>query len=331
MPAHLRDLVKVVSQKTERRKNYLQWVEKEYQFLPLIGMGVDDLVPIQLPLLDLYVPLKASRERPVGGATVANPRLAGRPFPPAETHAEDRLGRPEPVVDLLRAHPAVVILGDPGSGKTTFLKYLALRFARDGGDDLGLGSRLPLLVPLSEYGAVAKQKTLGEFIHLYFKTRCLTVPLGEIIDGAFNSGAALLLLDGLDEVRDAGQRSLVVKRVVNFFTSYQAAGNRFVVTSRIVGYRQVRPVVEGLVECTLLDFDDVEIEGFVEKWTAAIELAARGATPVAEREAGTRGASRRHSSQPRCSEDGGEPVAVDHPGIDEAEPGRAAGKASRAV
>jgi hypothetical protein len=87
MAARLEDLVKVVSQKTERRTNYLQWVEQEYQFLPLIGMGVDDVVPIQLPLLDLYVPLKASRERPAGGATVANPRLAGRPLPPEETAA----------------------------------------------------------------------------------------------------------------------------------------------------------------------------------------------------------------------------------------------------
>ena len=62
-------------------------------------------------------------------------------------------------------------------------------------------------------------------------------------------------------------------------------GNKFVLTSRIVGYREVRPAAEGLAEATLVDFEQEEIESFVNKWTTAIEQTARGRTPVAVQEA----------------------------------------------
>ncbi|RME56933.1 MAG: hypothetical protein D6790_14050, partial [Caldilineae bacterium] len=82
-----------------------------------------------------------------------------------------------------------------------------------------------------------------------------------------------------------GQRRDVVNRVVDFFSLHSQQGNKFILTSRIVGYGQVKPTVEGLTECTLVDFGDEEIELFITKWSRAIEIAARGDTPVAAQEA----------------------------------------------
>jgi formylglycine-generating enzyme required for sulfatase activity len=73
--------------------------------------------------------------------------------------------------------------------------------------------------------------------------------------------------------------------VVDFFRFHRPAGNKFVLTSRVVGYRDVRPSAEGLGECTLVDFEQAEIEAFVDKWTAAIERAAHGENLVAAGEA----------------------------------------------
>ncbi|MFL6258078.1 MAG: formylglycine-generating enzyme family protein, partial [Thermoanaerobaculia bacterium] len=98
-------------------------------------------------------------------------------------------------------------------------------------------------------------------------------------------GEVLLLLDGLDEVRELKHRNLVVERVKDFYSLHRGAGNKFVMTSRVVGYREVRPAAEGLAEATLVDFDDEEIEVFVEKWTAAIEKAAAGETQAAREDA----------------------------------------------
>jgi len=109
--------------------------------------------------------------------------------------------------------------------------------------------------------------------------------LQPMLDEALKRGGAVVLLDGLDEVKDLGLRHLVVERVVDFYAFHRRQGNKFVLTSRIVGYRGVRPTAEGLAECTLVDFDDEEIELFVERWTLAIEDAVRGPTLVAAQEA----------------------------------------------
>jgi formylglycine-generating enzyme required for sulfatase activity len=73
--------------------------------------------------------------------------------------------------------------------------------------------------------------------------------------------------------------------VRDFYSRHRKAGsggNRFVLTSRIVGYREVRLAAEGLVEATLVDFDDGEIKEFLGKWTASIEKAVGGETGVAQ-------------------------------------------------
>ncbi len=265
--------------------SYLRYVLDRYRYLGLKGMGVSDRVPLRLPLLDLYVPLKARLEMPEGETWKRDLRLAGRAL------AEGgRLGEPQPVLDLLRQHDGLVILGDPGAGKTTFLKFIALHLALGRGAALGLESRLPVLLPLSAYAnALAGRDALrlDDFIAAYLHELGSDMPIAEMLTQSLDRGAALILLDGLDEVQDPALRHTVVERVVDFYTLHRRSGNKFVLTSRIVGYRAVRPAaVEGLNECTLVDFESEEIEAFVSRWTAAVEKQAQGETAVAQADAG---------------------------------------------
>jgi len=272
-------------QATER---YLAHLVDRYRYLDFKGMGVSDRVPLRLPLVEMYVPLKARVELPEGETWTRQLRLAGRKVSADEAEAiGPRLSEPTSVLDLLRQHDGLIILGDPGAGKTTFLKYLALRLAMGEGASLGLAARLPVLLPLSAYASalVGRDVPLDRFIAEYDRDRGVDLPIGPMLDEALAQGGALLLLDGLDEVRDLAQRHLVVNRVVEFITFHRRKGNKFVLTSRIVGYRQVRPTCEGLAECTLIDFSDEDITLFVEQWTGALERAARGNTPVAASEA----------------------------------------------
>jgi formylglycine-generating enzyme required for sulfatase activity len=269
-------------------EGYLTYLLDRYQHLDFKGMGVSDRVPLRLPLVDLYVPLKARIELPEGETWSRHLRLAGRQVSPEEAETVGRrLSEPAPLLDLLRQHDGLIILGDPGAGKTTFLKYLTLRLARGEGDKLGLGVRLPVLLPLSAYAnALAEAEIpLDQFITAYYRNLGLELPLKEMLAEVLGQGGALLLLDGLDEVKSLAQRHLVVERMVNFFTLHRRQGNKFIFTSRIVGYREVRPITEGLAECTLVDFEGEEIEAFVEKWTGALERGVRGDTAVAAQEA----------------------------------------------
>jgi formylglycine-generating enzyme required for sulfatase activity len=269
-------------------ESYLHYLLDRHRYLNVKGMGVSDRVPLRLPLLDLYVPLKARLTLPEGETWQRDLQLAGRRLSEEEQERlTGRLGEPQPVLDLLHRHDGLIILGDPGAGKTTFLKVLALRLALGEGDALGLGHRLPVLVPLSAYAnALAGDDVrLDDFIADYFRDIGADLPITPMLEEAFESGTALILLDGLDEVKDPARRHTVIERVVDFYTLHRRQGNAFVLTSRIVGYRQVRPTAAGLAECTLVDFEEAEIEAFVDRWTRALERQALGESAVARADA----------------------------------------------
>ena len=268
---------------------YLQYIHDRHTYLTMKGMGPAENVPLQLRLLDLYVPLKARREVPKGETWERNLKLAGRLANEDDTESLQamRLGEPELVLGILKEKDGVIILGDPGAGKTTFLKFLALKLARGEGEELGLDGRLPILLPLAAYANALQTNDvrLDDFIVEYFNDIGCDFPLAPLLNKALSVGKALILLDGLDEVKDLNLRNTVVERVTNFYASHRRQGSKFVLTSRVVGYRAVRAAAEGMLECTLVDFENDEITDFVTRWTVSLEKQALGDSTVARREA----------------------------------------------
>ncbi len=268
---------------------YLGYIFDRHQYLTMKGMGPSENVPLKLKLLELYVPLKARQELPKGETWERGLKLAGRELREGDPEAAQalRLGEPLPVLELLKEKDGVVILGDPGAGKTTFLKFLALKLAHAEGAELGLDGRIPILMSFAAYANALAEKNvrLDDFIASDFKERVNDLPIDTLLRDALESGRALILLDGLDEVKDLSLRTTVVERVTDFYTAHHRKGNKFVLTSRVVGYRAVRSVAEGMTECTLTDFDDDEIAEFILKWTTAIEKHAIGDTAVARHDA----------------------------------------------
>lgn len=268
-------------------QTYLDYILDRHYYLSLKGMGIADRIPLRLRLLDLYVPLKARLELPEGETWGRDLRLAGRVVTAEDPSRPLRLGNPVPVLEILKENSGLIVLGDPGAGKTTFLKYLALSLASGDGEKIGLGNRLPILLPLAAYANALQKEDipLDEYIAGYFAGIGAHLPIGPMLAEALQVGRTLILLDGLDEVKDLNLRNTVVERVVDFYAFHRRQGNKFVITSRIVGYRAVRPAAEGLIECTLVDFDDNEISQFVDRWVTALEKQAQGDTAVARADA----------------------------------------------
>jgi formylglycine-generating enzyme required for sulfatase activity len=274
--------------KTATQK-YLAFLAGKYRYLDIRGMGVTDRIPLKMELVDLFVPLKVRMDLPEGETWRRdNLKLAGRKIEKAEIgDIAERLSAPTPVLEKLKTEKALIVLGDPGSGKTTFLKYVALKIASGQGKSIGLGNRLPLLVPIKDFAASVSDSevALVEFIDQHYRNLGLSVSMKPSIEDALEKGHALILLDGLDEVTDEGMRKLMVDRVASHVAAESGRGNKFIMTSRIVGYKEIRPQVDGLVECTLVDFSDEDVADFAEKWTLAIEKTASQQEDVAGFEA----------------------------------------------
>lgn len=253
---------------------YLRSLLARHEYLDLHGMGVNGRLPIRLSLLGLFVPLHARLDLPDGDTWDRDDE------PSHLATASD----PQPLLDLLHAHDGLIVLGDPGSGKTTFLKYLALQLAQGNGAALGLENWLPVVLPLAAYAnALAEgDLPLGDFFVRYYRQRGWDLPLAAILSASLPQGGVLFLLDGLDEVNDVALRRLLVSRVLDFFSFQRQSGNKFVLTSRLVGYRAARQVVEGLAECTLLDLDGAAIGQFVSKWQEATGQGEAVLTAVAQ-------------------------------------------------
>lgn len=252
----------------ETTAQYLKMLIDRYQHLDFKGMGVSSRIPLRLPLLQLYVPLKARTELPEGDTwdrTEANDTN----IVPGESVA---------LLPLLQHHDGLVVLGDPGAGKTTFLRYLALTLALGLPLADHLNNRLPLVLSLSAYAdALTNQNiALDKFLAQFYRSLGLNVPIEKMITAALNKGQALLLLDGLDEIADPNLRQRLTAQIRTFYDINRRKGNKFVFTSRIVGYRQTRLMANNLVECTLADFTEQQVERFVYRWTSALETAVQG-------------------------------------------------------
>jgi predicted NACHT family NTPase len=199
--------------------------------------------------------------------------------------------------DALRAHTRLMVLGDPGAGKSTLLRYLALTAAlqadegrrtndqspsssvvRPSSSVIRLERRLPILLPLRRFAA--SSEALVDFLYTYAKqTYQLELPHG-FFERALEAGRCLVLFDGLDEVTASDQRVEVRDAVAALATRYSK--NRFVVTSRIIGYESAPLDRNTFAHHTIMPFNESEIATFIEKWYTARERDAHQANAQAE-------------------------------------------------
>jgi hypothetical protein len=145
-----------------------------------------------------------------------------------------------PLHTLVRDTPFLVILGDPGAGKSTLVKMIMLALAEGrAGAELGLGDEwLPIFFPVAAFAEARSdpgRRDLAplEYLRDYFAGRNQP-DYTPLFERALLAGRALLLFDGLDEVRE--DRLAIVKCLEDFIRAWDGPGNRFLATSRIAGY-----------------------------------------------------------------------------------------------
>ncbi|TKD12187.1 metallophosphoesterase [Polyangium fumosum] len=200
--------------------------------------------PIELPLADLFIPLHLSETQVLGYCSIDY---------------------------VLQHRNSVVVLGDPGMGKSTLLAYIALVFA--GGarlEGFKPGSRdVPLYIPLRDF--VRRQKvrpelTFLDYIELEARDRYeLPNVHRAFFEATLRMGEAIMLFDGLDEVGTEAERHRISIKIRAFRDDFPRC--RIWLTSRVYGYTENIRLSESKFEHYRIDpLDSDEINDFIERW-----------------------------------------------------------------
>ncbi len=269
------------------RRGYLAWVSLRANELPLLAG--DSGKPVQLSSVYTAL-LTEAREHGTADRDAAESRhsVIGRGE-----------GDRQSALEALDRERYLVLMGGPGSGKTTFLNFVALCMAgdllRDRAINLKLlrtpippeseardakpksqpqrwthGPLLPVRVVLRDFAAAlppagqpVDADALWNFIVRQLPEQLR--PCADHLQADLLTSGGLILLDGLDEVPDALQRREQVKQAVQEFAGiYREC--RFLVTSRTYAYQRQDWKLHAFAERELLPFTRGQIERFIETW-----------------------------------------------------------------
>lgn len=208
-----------------------------------------------------------------------------------------------PLFDVVDRNPRLVVLGDPGTGKSTLVNWIVHQLARDGRTPwkARFGDPIPLPFVLRDLG-IGRGITWDALLDKFLARPGHNLLKRDHLVRLLENGAAMPFLDGLDEIGDVATRRDLRDAVHDGLRRYPNC--RWLLTSRIVGYDEVpfhllaeaadalptdarwRDAAQPMVVCYAAPFDDPRIEEFAGKWYALRERdpfkVARGAKDLVD-------------------------------------------------
>ncbi|MCU7916772.1 MAG: HEAT repeat domain-containing protein [Candidatus Thiodiazotropha sp. (ex Epidulcina cf. delphinae)] len=252
-------------------KDYLSTIVAKYGYITPWGMLAANTG--RIPLEELYVPLKLRSEGLISSQYEDRDSIG---IQVDERHSlQSILNRME--------SPWPAIVGSPGSGKTTLVKYIAWVLGRSRlankrlfgfssgathkhiGEEWGnLREKLPIVVNLHKLEEPDKQLSVCSLLKM-----CMGPPLTDrcpedLFEAFLGNGECIVMFDGLDEV-SSNRRRAIIENIQNFVADYGKKGNVFLLTCR----EAVFPGIGGFSVYSLCEFVRADVEKYARAWYRA--------------------------------------------------------------
>ncbi len=260
------------------RRRYLEKLQVACNLLPLaaIAKGSDPHASLRLTLDKVYIGLNTTQQVGKDGKPLQremNPREEARALTALEAAANESM---------------LVILGDPGSGKSSFINHLLwqlaerqLRPASTLLQDWPPRDCFPIRILLRELLVTLQKETPPQNLEARQRHFCGLVQqhlrrklekdgladFAPALENLIADGRGLIVFDGLDEAPPE-QRELLRDAVECFCADSPA--NRFLVTCRVLSYVE-KAVLPSFNRVELAPFDKKQINEFISRWYQALQ------------------------------------------------------------
>lgn len=230
-------------------KQYILNYQKRYNRLRVLGMSQ----PVNLD--DIYTEVQCLQPDEIGKfesltALEKNYRQNG-----SHRLTNEKSARQDGMI-IANQYAHLMILGQPGAGKSTFLRKIGLE-ALKGKSGQIQGEIIPVLIELKQF--TTDKVDIYNIIQQEFVS-CQLPLAKEFTNQLLRQGQLLLLLDGLDEVPNRNFE-LVIDGIQNFVKQYKQ--NKFVISCRTAAYRQK---FTNFKEFIIADFNEQQIQQFINNW-----------------------------------------------------------------
>ena len=267
--------------RAQARLAYLKRLRNRCQVLPMAAIGGEDGMRDTVRLDQLYVELDTMTPAIQQDERVEYGERQVRLMAENERKLLSAM-------EVSTQEARLALLGDPGGGKSTFVKQLAAWLI-----DAALGERqppsgwsddmLPLITNLRDLaprlsrlaldGLSGEQRdqALIETLHAQWQADVESLPMSadptmDVLEAALNDGAVLVVFDGLDEVPE-GARKRVGWMLDALLSTYPDI-KHVIVTCRVRSYVG-DAVLSNFADHRLAPFDEEKIELFVQGWYQA--------------------------------------------------------------
>jgi predicted NACHT family NTPase len=165
-----------------------------------------------------------------------------------------------PAIQAVEAHSKLKIVGRPGTGKTMFLKHLAIQCER--GEVAA--ERVPIYITLPDFAEEASANGKFDLLTYLRQLWAKAESIDSCLETLLQEGRVLLLIDGIDEVADRDLNA-TLKEFRKFADKYHQ--NQYVVTCR-TGARNTP--LRGFTEVEIAPFARAQIANFAHKWFTTV-------------------------------------------------------------